>query len=100
MEYYEYKSYLHFTKIYNRRCKCVEFISYKRDNNHIEYRLDGKRHNNNGPAYIAYYSNGIVKYIEYSVDNKRHNTNGPAFIMYYSNGTVMREEYWIDGVQQ
>lgn len=53
----------------------------------IYYFLNGKLHNENGPAII--YANGTQYYY---LNGKRHNENGPAII--HPDG---RQEFWIDG---
>ena len=70
------------------------------DNGNIEieaYRVDGKLHRTDGPAYIRYYEDGNIESESYLVDGKRYRTNGPAYIEYYENGNIQYELYWVDG---
>jgi hypothetical protein len=62
-----------------------------------EWLVNGKRHNENGPAEICYYENGQVKYQEWWLNRNRHNENGPAFISYYKNGQIEYQEWWLNG---
>ena len=52
-----------------------------------EWRLNGKRHNENGPAVV--FSNGEK---EWYINGKLHNENGPAII--WTNGS---KEWYING---
>ncbi|MCP3681557.1 MAG: hypothetical protein GY861_02610, partial [bacterium] len=40
---------------------------------------------------------GQKRYEGYYIDGKRHNENGPACIYCYDSGQKHHEEYWIDG---
>ena len=58
---------------------------------------DGKRHNDNGPAYIEYDKNGNVQYKSWYINGKRHNENSPSHISYYEKGNVKYKEWYING---
>jgi hypothetical protein len=58
------------------------------ERNRCEYWLNGKLHNENGPAIV--YKNGRI---EYWKDGKRHNENGPAVVIPEQGIT----EYWLNG---
>ena len=62
-----------------------------------EYRIDGKNHNENGPAYRSWYDNGKLRSESYYINGKLHNENGPAYKYWYKNGQLMSESYYIDG---
>ena len=75
------------------------FIQYY-SNGNIQYKewcINNERHNENGPAFIAYYENGNIQYKEWCINGKLHNENGPAVIRYYSNGNIGKQEYWKNG---
>lgn len=63
-----------------------------------EYRLGGKTHNENGPAYRTWYESGQLQTEQYLISEYGHNLNGPAFIYYGENGQVTNEQYCIYGV--
>lgn len=46
--------------------------------------------------YINYYSTGI-KSKEYYINGKYHNEHGPAIIWYRKDGSTEREGYWLNG---
>ena len=62
-----------------------------------EYYIEGKRHNPNGPAYIAWCENGQLKCESYYIEDKLHNPNGPAYRSWWAAGQLRYEKYWIDG---
>ena len=59
------------------------------ENGSTFWRLNGKRHNEHGPAVI--YTDGAV---QYWLNDKLHNEHGPAII--YANGTVA---YFLNGTR-
>jgi hypothetical protein len=61
-----------------------------------EYSVNGRRHREDGPAYI-YERKGIVLAEEYYKDGKRHRDDGPAVISRRDDGSIQREEYWCEG---
>jgi antitoxin component YwqK of YwqJK toxin-antitoxin module len=60
------------------------------------WSINGKYHNENGPAYISYYENGKIQSKSWRINGKYHNENGPAYISYYENGKIKYEESWIN----
>ena len=64
-----------------------------------EWFLDGKRHNEEGPAIICYKRDGSVEWEEWWLNGKRHNEEGPAIICYMRDGSVWREEWYLNGVR-
>jgi antitoxin component YwqK of YwqJK toxin-antitoxin module len=61
------------------------------------YRLNGKLHNPNGPAYRSWHENGQLEYEEYRLNGKLHNPNGPAVRGWHENGQLWYERYWLNG---
>jgi antitoxin component YwqK of YwqJK toxin-antitoxin module len=59
--------------------------------------LNGKQHNENGPAIIWYYENGKIEYQYWYINGNRHNENGPAYISYYENGQICTKAWYING---
>ena len=60
-----------------------------------EWYRNGKRHREDGPAWIRYLPDGSVAYDTWYQNGKRHREDGPAFIRYYPNGFGESEEwYW------
>ena len=68
---------------------------FKDENTEI-FSLNGKFHNENGPAYINYWDNGNIEYQAYYINGFLHNINGPADIHFYKNGNVKMKEYYIN----
>jgi antitoxin component YwqK of YwqJK toxin-antitoxin module len=64
----------------------------------VEYNLDGKIHNEIGPAVIIYHHNGTVSTICYVMYDEVHNEHGPAVIRYHINGKIKAIEYWKNDV--
>lgn len=62
----------------------------------VEYRYEGIRHREDGPAVVQYYKDGNKKYEAWSINNRPHREDGPAKIWYYENGNKEIEEWWID----
>jgi len=63
------------------------------------WKLNGKWHNEEGPARIYYRENGSVKWKEWYLNGKFHNEEGPALIWYRKNGSVKWEKWRLDGVE-
>jgi len=61
--------------------------------------LDGKLHNDEGPAIICYRRDGSVRWKEWFLDGKRHNEEGPTIICYREDGCVEWEKWFLDGVE-
>ena len=47
---------------------------------------------------ITRYPNGNIQYERYLINGKRHREDGPAFIKYWLNGNVELEYYYTNGV--
>lgn len=56
-------------------------------------------HNENGPAIICYLPNGTKYREEYWINGRRHRDDGPAFIEYREDRVVGRQLYFYDSVQ-
>jgi len=72
------------------------------DNGELKWEwwfLNGKHHNDEGPAFIWYRENGSVKWKEWYLNGKLHNEDGPAFIWYRRDGSVWVKEWYLDGVE-
>ena len=61
------------------------------------YYLNGKRHRENGPAFIFYYKNGKIYFEHYYLNDKYHRENGPA-VIFYDNGKIESERYYLNGI--
>ena len=61
--------------------------------------LNGKHHNDDGPAFIWYRKNGSVWREGWYLNGKLHNEESPAFIGYRGDGSVDCEGWWLDGVE-
>ena len=53
-------------------------------------------HNEDGPAYQRFNSNGQLDFIEYYKNGKRHRLDGPAHQRFYPGGQLGYEEYYIN----
>lgn len=53
-----------------------------------KYKVENSLHRIDGPAYIAYYVDGIVSREEYFIDYMEHRVDGPAEIWYNRDGTI------------
>lgn len=56
----------------------------------------GKKHNENGPAYIHRHDK-IIRYEKWIINDKTHRLNKPAVLYYYDNGQLKFETYYEDG---
>lgn len=78
-------------------------IEYWDEDRTIKYyehwKLDGKYHRDNSPAYIRYYKTGDIRYKEYYQNGEYHNLKGPAAIFYSRDGNICAEYYYIEGVE-
>ena len=52
-------------------------------------------HNENGPAFIQYYSNGVKQFEGYCINDKDHREGGPASIDWNEDGSLSEELYFI-----
>jgi len=74
------------------------------DNGNIateNYRLKGKRHREDGPAYRKWSENGSLLLLKYYINGKLHNENGPAILIYgisriVSDPNLVKEMYYIN----
>ena len=76
-------------------------IEKRHANGQVEYeewRVDGKRHRLDGPAWVRYHDNGQVESEEWLVDGKRHRLDGPAYVEYHANGQVAGEYWYVNGL--
>ena len=46
-----------------------------------------------------FYDNGQIYFEEYRLNGKPHNENGPAARSWWKNGKIRHEQYWINGKQ-
>jgi len=64
----------------------------------IIYRLNNKRHREDGPAVIWYDDTGnIIEEERYYKNGINHREDGPAVIWYNKDGTIEREYYYLNG---
>jgi antitoxin component YwqK of YwqJK toxin-antitoxin module len=61
-----------------------------------EWYLDGKWHNEEGPARVSYYENGKVAYQEWCFKGDYHNEEGPARIWYDEDGNVEYQAWYLN----
>lgn len=63
---------------------------------HIEeyFNEDGKRHNDNGAAYVEYYQNGKIKEKVYFSNGLIFNDKYPAHIRFHVNGNPSYEAFY------
>jgi antitoxin component YwqK of YwqJK toxin-antitoxin module len=61
----------------------------------INHILNGKRHREDGPAYIVYYPNGNILYNVYYLNGMCHRDCGPAWIKYNVSGEIIGESYYL-----
>jgi len=64
-----------------------------------EWRKDGKRHREGGPAILSYYQGGSIYHQEWYKDGKRHREAGPAHISYNQDGSIFHQSWYKDGKQ-
>jgi antitoxin component YwqK of YwqJK toxin-antitoxin module len=62
-----------------------------------KWTLNGKLHNEEGPAIIRYHKNGNIQYQVWYLNDKWHNEEGPARVSYHKDGKVMFKEWCLDG---
>lgn len=86
----------HDMKVSNIRHDGIEETINRRRDKSIyskEYRLRRLLHSEDGPAYISYYSNGLIQFEEYYKHGSLYRIDGPAIILYGEDGKIMRETY-------
>jgi hypothetical protein len=74
----------------------INILGYK----YIQYLVNDKKHNENGPAVIWYYESprGVNKREEeWYINGKKHNEKGPAVIWYNGSGNKLGEIWYING---
>jgi hypothetical protein len=64
---------------------------------YCQFWVDGQEHNEAGPAYEWWADSGRLIYREYSVHGKRHNACGPAIEWWNSRGCCTHREFWVHG---
>lgn len=62
------------------------------------YYQYGKLHNVHGPASISYYHGSEVTNVTFYVNNQLHNEHGPAVID-YENGKITHKSYYMNGLK-
>ena len=60
--------------------------------------LKGKRHRTDGPARLTYNLSGDIEFKEWYLNGKCHRVDGPAHIEYYSWGEIAYEEWNLKGL--
>ncbi len=61
------------------------------------YRLDGRSHNEHGPAFREWNSSGQLIYEVYCLNGQLHNEHGPAIRRWNDSGQLIREVYFLNG---
>ena len=61
--------------------------------------LEGKRHRNDGPALTIYSDSGEICVKEWWMSGKRHRTDGPAYIDFRTNGRIEYTIWCLNGKQ-
>ena len=62
-----------------------------------EWRVNGKYHRVDGPAWIEYIPDGSIWCEQYYIEGKYHREDGPACITRNDDGSIWREAYYIEG---
>jgi len=62
--------------------------------------LDGKKHNENGPAYREWYKNGKIKVELFYFHGQYHNGKGIASRNWDENGVLFNEQYFLNGINR
>lgn len=75
------------------------FIEYYPDGNlkREDWKIHGDFCRSDGPAYIQYYSNGQAKIQEWIFNNLAHRSDGPAYIHYHEDGIIKHFRWYKDG---
>jgi antitoxin component YwqK of YwqJK toxin-antitoxin module len=61
-----------------------------------EWYLNGKYHNEEGPAHIKYYKNGNIWHQAWYLNGKYHNEEGPGYIVYNEDGNVEYQSWYVN----
>ena len=61
------------------------------------YYKDGRRHRQDGAAWIWYHKNGYKWFEGYYKDGKWHREDGPAIVGYDENGKIKEQRWFKDG---
>jgi antitoxin component YwqK of YwqJK toxin-antitoxin module len=64
-----------------------------------EWFLDGKLHNEEGPASIWFYENGNIEKQSWCLNDEYHNEEGPALIGYHEDGKVKFKVWYLNDKQ-
>ena len=64
----------------------------------ITYKIRGKIHRENGPAYQAWNTKGVLIISTYYINDKRHRENGPAYESWYDNGEESYNVYYLNSI--
>jgi hypothetical protein len=59
------------------------------------YKLNGRFHRLDGPAYIQYNGDGSVAFEDYAINGQWHRIDGPAYIEYNKRGSIFYEAYYL-----
>jgi antitoxin component YwqK of YwqJK toxin-antitoxin module len=68
-------------------------------NGNVEFQgwyLNGKWHNEEGPAHIRYYENGQIRFRRWCLNGEFHNEEGPACIRHYEDGKVEYQGWYLN----
>lgn len=63
------------------------------------FKLNGRVHKEDGPAWIDYFEDGSISEEAYYIDGKMHREDGPAHIEYHRGGSVKYLFYYINGIR-
>ena len=84
----------------NKPIHRIEYYDKEKTKKHFEsWKLNGKYHREDGPAFIEYRNDGSIWSKHYCINGKFHREDGPAFIEYNSNGNIASERYYINGIE-
>lgn len=63
----------------------------------ISYKQDWLHHREDGPAYIQFHHNGLIRIIQYMQHGDLHRVDGPAYVYFNNHGKRGRVEYFQNG---
>jgi antitoxin component YwqK of YwqJK toxin-antitoxin module len=61
------------------------------------YYVDGKLHNESGPAFTRFYKSGSLEFEKYYIRGSLHRIGKPAEITYDEGGELKSNKYYIEG---
>lgn len=61
-----------------------------------DYNKNRIHHNEEGPASIHYHKNGVIAFKGYMIEGKSHNDKGPAKEWFDTQGAHISHEYWLN----